>query len=71
MSASFLELFIDLAICLNAAARKKQMMCTTRKSFSSTDLCDVNAIPTKESNKSFPKSKIMIHVTDEDNILIS
>ena len=44
---------------LNAAARKKQIMCTTEKSFSSTDLRDVNAIPTKEKQqKVFQSLKI-------------
>ena len=60
VSASFFELFIDLAMCLNAAARKEQIMCTTQKSFSSTDLRDFNAIPTKEKQqKVFQSLKII------------
>ena len=38
-------------MCLNAAARKKQVMCTTQKGFFSTDLRDVNVIPTKEKQQ--------------------
>ena len=50
-SASFLKSFIDLAMCLNAAAGKKQIICTPQKSFSLTDFRGVNAIPTKEKQQ--------------------
>ena len=52
VSAFFLALFIDLAMSLHAAAKKEQMMFTTKKGFSSTEMPDVNAISTKEKQQS-------------------